>query len=435
MNIIIMILFLISVTLFSRILSTIGLPSVINFIHFPLILLASRIIFTKCETQLVARFLYSLGFFFIFITISAIINKAGIINVVLEFIMLIEPLLLIFCIFTIEWCSRSIYIFRNGLIFIMSIHLLMIYYQFFILGHRSDDVVGLLLNMGAGSHVSGAIALSVSVYCYFYTKQNNINIFIISNWKWFLFIMSLFVSVILSDAKQVFAAFLIAMALLSITNITDLRKTTNLIAVSFLSFSIIYLLSQTAYPALTTWAKGGLLQEGFKQKFLVFSIIHSFHNSFLNLFFGLGPGHTVGRLAMLLPDYINQLQDLGATTSEVTASVMTSHQGHFMSNSITGSSMFSLFFSWSGFWGDIGFLGTITYLYMYFIIWTEVSHDELSKFLLLTIFVFGWVFQWMEEPQYMLFIMSLIGLRWQEIKISNKESFEIMIIKKNNLSN
>jgi hypothetical protein len=35
----------------------------------------------------------------------------------------------------------------------------------------------------------------------------------------------------------------------------------------------------------------------------------------------------------------------------------------------------------------------------------------MTKFLFLTIMVFGGIFAWMEEPGYMLFMMSLIGLR------------------------
>ncbi|MCL6436065.1 MAG: hypothetical protein K6T90_18005 [Leptolyngbyaceae cyanobacterium HOT.MB2.61] len=76
--------------------------------------------------------------------------------------------------------------------------------------------------------------------------------------------------------------------------------------------------------------------------------------------------------------------------------------------------MFSPLFSWAGFWGDLGILGVMTYLYLVFLVWRWFAIDDFCKYLLLTLFVFGWIFAQLEEPGHMLFVAYMIGLRWQE---------------------
>jgi hypothetical protein len=132
---------------------------------------------------------------------------------------------------------------------------------------------------------------------------------------------------------------------------------------------------------------------------------------------GLGPGHTIGRLGWLIPDYIKYLQPLGVTSTPITEAVFLENNTNPLSNEFTGSSMFSLTFSWAGIWGDLGFLGLGAYLYIWFLVWHQLCLDNLSKFLLITVLVFGGVFSWLEEPGYMLFIAILIGFQWQEHQI------------------
>jgi len=71
-------------------------------------------------------------------------------------------------------------------------------------------------------------------------------------------------------------------------------------------------------------------------------------------------------------------------------------------------------FSWAGVWGDLGLLGLIVYLALWFTVLRNFCPDDMSRFFVLCIMVFGVVFSWMEEPGYMLFVVALVGLRWQE---------------------
>ena len=76
--------------------------------------------------------------------------------------------------------------------------------------------------------------------------------------------------------------------------------------------------------------------------------------------------------------------------------------------------MFSPLFGWAGIWGDLGLLGLGAYFYLAFLVWKYICVIDLSKYLMLTVFVFGLIFSQLEEPGYTLFVASMIGLSWQE---------------------
>ncbi|MBQ0799823.1 MAG: hypothetical protein KBT63_11115 [Porticoccaceae bacterium] len=407
----------IGAAMFSRVASYVGFPSVINFVHFPLVFLSFVLVIRASKSAITKPFLYAGIVLFLLILFSSIINEAGFVNALLDFVLLMEAPVFALCIISVKWSGKGVLIFRRGMVFVAIVHLMFILYQRFVQGYSGDDVEGLLIGMGAGSHLSGAIALSLAVY-FILLGEELYGRFSFRYITMCIPISILFAAtVVFSDAKQVFAVFLVASALLTMITLHSFRKVFFLTVSIFASCIVLYKMSQTVFPELSNWVEIDLLKEGFVQKFSVFGVIFDAYDSFLNVLFGLGPGHTVGRLAMLLPEYSSYLDKLGATVSPLTTEIWVLHQGHYMSNSLTGSSMFSLFFSWAGIFGDIGLVGLSVYLYIYYLVWKHVSVDLFSKFLVITVMVFGWVFQWMEEPQYMLFTMGLIGLRWQQFQL------------------
>ena len=66
--------------------------------------------------------------------------------------------------------------------------------------------------------------------------------------------------------------------------------------------------------------------------------------------------------------------------------------------------MFSPLFGWAGIWGDLGWFGLGTYLYLGFIVWRNLCLDDFSRFLVLTVVVYGFFLTQMEEPGFMLTI-------------------------------
>jgi hypothetical protein len=50
---------------------------------------------------------------------------------------------------------------------------------------------------------------------------------------------------------------------------------------------------------------------------------------------------------------------------------------------------------------------------MWSIVWRKICVDLFCKFLVFNMLIFGGIFSWLEEPGYMLFVVSIIGLQWQ----------------------
>ena len=76
--------------------------------------------------------------------------------------------------------------------------------------------------------------------------------------------------------------------------------------------------------------------------------------------------------------------------------------------------MFSPMFGWAAIWGDFGLVGLAVYLSLGIALYALVCTNDISKFMLFSVFVVGWVFTQMQEPAYMLTISVLLGLNWHE---------------------
>jgi len=391
---------------FPRVLTAAGAPALLNFVHFGLVTALFALVCFRLRRRSVPL-VVGLILLFAAIATSALVNGAGLVNVVLDFLLLAEPFLLLAAIVNARWSPTSIVRFRFWLFAFAAVNVAFAYFQYGVLGNRKDFVQGVFPEMGAGHHVAGAVALSAALYFFADFPLRA---------RWLRFVapaIAAFV-VVLTDAKQVMAVFLAALLVLMVVKARHLGAAFKYLSVGGASVVAIFFLAYTVHPTLKSWARLDLIQKGLEQKLSVFPIITSFYETPLNWLVGLGPGHTVGRLGWLLPDYSQYLMPLGATIHPATEAVWGVQDGHWMTNVTTGSSMWSLLFSWSGVWGDLGLLGLAVYAGLWLLVWRRVCLDDLQRFLLLTMLVFGAVFSWMEEPGYMLFVVSLIGLRWQE---------------------
>lgn len=414
----ILVLIGVATAFFPRVLTELGAPKLINFIHFAFVIYAFLVIVPTLSSRVSLDMLKGLGLFLLAICLSAIVNSAGAINVLLEFLLLTESLLLLVIITGERWSLKTIRRFRFWIFGFAMINTLFSFYQTFALGLHGDDVKGVFLEQGAGHHINGAVALTAAVYFY--------NTHVIKT-RWILntLVISCVLVVIFSDAKQVLAAFLASLIVLSLLKVADFGKLVRYALMLGGGAGLLVWASKTIFPALNHWAKIDLITQGIALKFSVFPILASYYDSILQLAFGLGPGHTIGRLGWLMPRYGEYLMAFGATDSHITQNIFAIQEGHWMTNSVTGSSMWSLLYSWSGVWGDLGIFGLLSYLLLWALVWFYLAKDDLSRFLLLSIFVFGGIFSWMEEPGYMLFVISIIGLRYQEISALNRLSSNI----------
>lgn len=405
-----LILLVIAIAFFPRVITAIGVPPIINFLHFPFVLGLFGSVLTKIQNNPILRhILFSIIALLGLICASALVNSAGVINVVLDFLLLAEPFLLLLVIIG-TWMSRSsVERLRSGLMLFTFIHIVFVYYQFFIIRSPDpDDVQGIFIGQGAGHHVGGAIALTAAIYFFVVYRG------VLSIWLRTFVAIFLAADIIFSDSKQVIVAFLVSLIILLITKLKSIKEILQYSSITIIAVGFVYKLAETFFPSsLGFWSRDNRFINGLTVKFSVFSIINSHYQSFLNWLFGLGPGHTIGRLGWLIPDYAEYLKPLGVTSSPVTEIIFAVNDTNPLTNKFTGSSMFSLTFSWTGVWGDLGILGLGIYLYLWFLVWHTCS-DDLSRFFLITIFVLGTIFSWMEEPGYMLFMVSLIGFEWQK---------------------
>jgi hypothetical protein len=277
-----------------------------------------------------------------------------------------------------------------------------------------DNIKGIFIGQGAGHVLGGSVAMTFAVY-YFITAKNK------PLWFRIVLFLACLNHIIISDTKQVLISFILGYILLYLINIKDIRKTLMYLILGAICLSAFYwaIYNIEYLSAYTVWIRPeiyGADGEATRLKFTTFRLVPQYFHSPLNWLFGLGPGHTVGRLGgWMLETYWNLLAPLGATIHPVSKDIWRTVAASWLGDQ---SSLFSPLFGWAGIWGDLGFLGLGTYFYMAFLVWRYVCVSDLSKYLMLTVFVFGLVFSQLEEPGYTLFVASMIGLSWQDIRIN-----------------
>ncbi|NMG05969.1 hypothetical protein [Brasilonema sp. UFV-L1] len=402
-----MIVLFLASAMFPRVLSALKFPSVINFLHFAFALFLLVWVLSIIRSRIAVQLLVGLLILLAISTTSALLNKAGLINVILSFLMLAEPFILLIVITSTKLTQDSIKIMQKWISIFVYIHFVFVYFQKFVLGYENDFIKGIFLNMGAGHHVGGDIGLTFSLYFLLASGVRSIWLRI------FVFLLGVG-NILYADVKQVIIAFLVSWLILILTQLKEVWKAIMYSAIAIPVTVFVLNLINQMYAGIRYISDMEVVTEAFQYKLSVFSIITSFYKSDFNWLFGFGPGHTISRLGWLMKDYIQFLQPLGVTGTPVFNTVWVAQESYYWSNSITGSSMYSLLFSWAGIWGDLGFLGLGIYLYLWFLVWKYICVDKLSKFFLITVFVAGFIFSWMEEPAFMLFVVSLIGLQWQK---------------------
>ncbi|WP_017658849.1 hypothetical protein [Baaleninema simplex] len=413
-----------STAFFSRILDSAGAPSTINFLHFAAVpfacvvaLLQTR---TKNRYQLTITWMLLAGLWALLSVMfaSAIVNNAGIINIIFSFLLLGEPFLMLLALVCVPLCERSLHKFRVWLIRFGFANLIFAYGQWFlfvILGRHPkpgnpDYIQGVFYHSGAGHVVSASVSMTFGLYYLVSAKS-------VPLWIRVVTALATFQHMLIADAKQVLLAFLGGGALLLVTKLKNVGE-----AIKYIGITVIFLLvfawcveNVPAFGAFQTWARPEIYGpdgEATRLKTAAIRIIPTHYESWLNWLFGLGPGHTVSRLGgWMLAAYWHLLGPLGATRHIASGQVWGAVGASWLGNQ---SSMFSPLFGWAGIWGDLGWLGLIAYLYLAWVVWNYVGVDDLSRFFLSSVFIFGLIFSQMEEPGYMLFVAIMVALRWQE---------------------
>ena len=409
------IIFLIIVSfLFTRVLVVVGFPSSINHIHYLLIFMSYlwSLAFIRDGQNILLNKLIFL--FMLFIIISTVYNQISKFNFIVYTLIILEPFF--YYIFLIRVKLSLIHQkFIKKVVFLFSfLNTSICYIQYFIYNLRNDDVQGLFVNLGAGHHVAGFVATLTATYVFFLTKLNNYIKFTI---------ILILVSVnILSDAKQVVLSFVIALSIFYLIKFFKTKNITYILKILFntgLMIILIYILYSINKVYFSPYFSKNIdeIKEGLNLKFSIFELFRYYHYSYLNNFFGLGPGQTTSRLALMIPDYQNFLF-FNFSINELTNKIWIFQQSNYITATSTGSSLFAPFFFWGGIYGDIGSVGVLIYLFLWQQILKLNEYDEYSIFLVILVLLKGIVFNWPEEPPFILFIVSLLAIRFYEIKNS-----------------
>jgi hypothetical protein len=429
-----LILFGLGTVLFTRVLTGLKFPAAINFLHFIAIPLACGSVLTSSrstnpkQVALTKRFLVALFILLVIVCASALINQAGMINAFLDYFLLSEPFILILTIVCIPMTWQTYHSFRAWLVRVMLINTIFAYIQKYIfhmdeLIGGEDNIKGLFIGQGSGHVIGGSVAMTFAAYYFFNARNKPI---------WFrLGIVGLCVNhVLISDTKQVLVAFMVAYLLLSLFNFKDIKRTLISLLIGVVISGGFYwaIYNFESLHAYRTWIRPEIYAsdgEATLLKFATFRMVPQYFHSSLNWWLGLGPGHTVSRLGgWMLHNYWDLLSPLGATSHRASTDIWDVVGKSWLGDK---SSFFSPLFGWAGIWGDLGVLGLGIYIYLAMLVWHCVCATDTSKYLMVTLFVFGTIFSQLEEPGYTLIVASIIGLDWQGKRIANLKQMGIII--------
>lgn len=417
---------------FPRLLTVFGAPSPLNFVHFVVVPTAFAItIFTtktrdRASINTVWQLLAGLFSLLLCTFISAVINKAGLVNVALQFMIQAEPFMLLAAIISLPMSPERFRQFRYWVLSFALFNLLLAIAQSILMplgiyprpaGGTLQDNIGGVFGGGSGS-AANYISCTVSVYfgLYFFNRFKHV-----ATWLRLLPLIGAFYQTQISDSKQVFLALAAGWGLLTLTKIEKPARLLMYFTAGITVLTIfIWVLFNVEAAILSPyqnwinrpiWGWDGLAAQ---TKFAAFRIIPTHFESTLNWFFGLGPGHSVTRLGgWVLRDYRSMLLPLGATIHPASGQVFDVVESGYLAQE---STLYFPLFTWVGIWGDLGLIGLGGYLYLCSIVWQRICVDDFGKFLLLSTASFGCILTQMEEPGHVLSVACLLAIRWLETR-------------------
>lgn len=424
-----LIFFAFATAFYSRIFCTITrAPSFLNFFHFLTVGFALAVVLVTNRSKdrkqiaivgsLSSAVLVLLGA----MLVSALVNNAGFINVVFNFLILAEPYLFLLAIVCIPLSSTSIKKIRNWTLISALINFLLAEIQKPLLSagllfaangmDETDGVQGVFFATGAGGYVSTAVSVSAALYFLLFFKTAPL-------WLRILSLIGAVHQILIADTKQVILTSALAWMLLGLSQTRNVKKF--LMYVTCIALAIAAFIwaayNLEAFEVYKYWFSRSDIYEnsetgGLAVKMQGIHMVLAHWRSPLNWLFGLGPGHTLGRLGgWSIREYWHLLSPLGASNPPLYDDIWKFINGNWIALTTT---LYVPLFSWAGIWGDLGWFGLGTYLYLGFIVWRNLCLDDFSRFLVLTVVVYGFFLTQMEEPGFMLTIALLIGLRWHE---------------------
>jgi hypothetical protein len=388
------------------------LPEALNFFHFPLILASALKAATDAAPRSSLRRAVEAGLmaFLSACLLSAVINASQPMSFFLDWLVFAEPFLLVYTLIVMPQDLRTMKALWGLALVIPMIQFPLAVYQALSKG-LMDPVQGMFLGMGAGAHIAGAVALLGSLICLaraVVAAKPLVRLF------WLLGMALLFLVAVLADAKQVIISFFPALVLL-LLSLLRLRWTQVVLALPVLA--LVTLGAFSYYRPLQVSLDWALISRGVFGKAQAFSVIASrFSSNAGGWIFGLGPGQSISRVALMsLEGYIklgSPLHLLNLNPARTTLELWNLSASNLL---FTGSSVWSPVSSWLGLLGDLGVAGVCPYLWLCLILWRGLKsrsgwQPRVARAMLLMCVPLGFMYSWLEEPGFTMPAALVVGL-------------------------
>jgi hypothetical protein len=379
----------------SRLLVLGGFPSMVAFAHFPLAIVAFvrllQIPAERANRQLLAGLLAFLG-----LTVaSAAVTSWEAFRPFLSWVTLVEPF--IFFGLVAAMPAKSKLELRKACLYIAIGQLPLALLQFAAHG-VGDDVQGTLIGQGAGHHIMGAITAASGWLILFANGKRTAS--------WVALAVGLLFIGVLADAKQVYGALIAGMLVVGVIQFRHLGP--SLIAPAAVMLAVVFV-SAHFYAPMARVADTSLGEELFGNKMEQIADVSAEMGLGRSLT-GLGAGNGFSRTALSsVPGYGSvPAVVIGDDAAPIAESALANYDAGNVSSAA------SPFSSWLGIYSDLGILGVIGYLFLAGVVIRALGkapedHRRVSYTLIAFAAVLGYVFTWLEEPAFTVFIAILIA--------------------------
>jgi hypothetical protein len=392
-----------------------GLPSILNFVHFPLVFAAYLLSRTRPVAGSIRTTEHVLLVSGVLMVASLVgSTQASFLRAALLWPILVEPILIILTIWHLCAAGQASHSFRRLGVALVLVQLPIALAQAAATG-LGDSVQGTLIGSGAGHHVLGAMGLIAALVALASIVSGERRVLSLTG----AVVVAGFILAVLTDMKQGIAVFFIAAAFVLVVGLNQRFRSKgmgrarrmNRLAVGMLpglAISTILIINLFVILAEEPWRFNAPLEA---KAAAVETISAEMNQNPMAYLIGLGPGTTATRIAWLsgpnAPE--SSLQGLGLEPTPIALELSTAWASNPRWEASSVSSPFS---TWIGVYGDLGLLGLGALLVLWWLPWKAAGRSPSglgAKAVIVFTLLLGLVFNWMEEPTLMIIAAVFIG--------------------------
>jgi hypothetical protein len=390
-----------------------GLPSFLDFGHFPVVIGGLLVLGLKgVTTNDLTRKLGAGLLFLATITLASwVLNGGEPQRPLLMYLVFFEPFLALFVLLACRPIPAVLSALKLVLLILPAMQLALGIWQYLTIARGNPDLVeGTFIGQGMGAHISGGVALIGVLGCIAHAAflKNKARL------PYVFAAAAFFILPVIADAKQAIVCFIPGLIMIII--LSGRVKIQRLIAPALLGSVLLYV-AYLSYPPLQMVTNTQLIETGLQGKLTgIRDVMDAMASTPAGWMLGVGPGNSVSRVALLTSDAQvksdSPVARLGLKTAPLTRQLLTDQAMSYISSS---SSVWSTISSWLGLFGDLGILGFATYLWMCCAVWSAVSRIQTpnaaaARAGMIMAALLGLIYSWLEEPGFTLALTGLMAL-------------------------